>query len=93
MSESEEHEMDEIASDIDEETGLTREERQKHVERKRQHEELVARIAGDANPLKSESADKMVVRNLLINAALIGLWYLFSLSISIVGTTSMLSPG
>jgi hypothetical protein len=86
MSESEEHEMDDMRSEIDEETGLTAEEQQKHFERKRQHDDLDARIAGEGKLAQSDSADKLVIRNLLINAALIGLWYLFSLSISIVST-------
>ena len=86
MSESEEHEMDEISSDIDEETGLTAEERQRHFERKRQNDNLNTRIAGNGSSAQSDSADKMVIRNLLINGALIGLWYVFSLSISIVCT-------
>jgi hypothetical protein len=86
MSESEEHEMDEISSDVDEETGLTAEERQRHFEQKRQNENLDTRIAGNGSSAQSDSADKMVIRNLLINGALIGLWYIFSLSISIVCT-------
>lgn len=89
MSESEEHEMDEIGSDVDEETGLTAEERQKNFERKRKYENLDARIAGGGKSAESDSADKMVIRNLLINGALIGLWYLFSLSISIVCTARL----
>jgi solute carrier family 35, member C2 len=86
MSESEEHEMDDIGSDVDEETGLTAEERQKHIDRNRRHDDLGARIAGDGKITKNESADKTVLRNLLLNGALIGLWYLFSLSISIVSS-------
>lgn len=89
MSESEEHEMNEMNdmnSEVDEETGLTTEERRKHLELKRQHNDLDARIAGEGRIAQSDSADKMVIRDLLINAALIGLWYLFSLSISIVST-------
>jgi solute carrier family 35 protein C2 len=84
MSESEEHEMDDIGSDVGEETGLTGEERQKHWEPDRRDDDLGARIAGDGKIIKNESADKTVVRSLLLNGALIGLWYLFSLSISIV---------
>lgn len=86
MSESEEHEMDEIMSDVDEETGLTAEERQRHFEQQRQNANLDTRLAGNGSSAQSNSADKMVIRNLLINGALIGLWYIFSLSISIVCT-------
>lgn len=93
MSESEEHEMDEMSMDIDEETGLTAEERQKYFERKRQHDNLDIRIAGVGTCTQSDSADKLVVRNLLINGALIGLWYIFSLSISIVCVRHSLLPG
>lgn len=91
MTESEELEMDEIESEVDEETGLTIEERQRHIGRKRGHDDLGARIAGGGSTTKNESADRTVLRDLLINGALIGLWYVFSLSISIVG--SMPSPG
>ena len=80
------NEMNDMNSEADEETGLTTEERRKHLERKRQHNDLDARIAGEGRIAQSDSADKMIIRNLLINAALIGLWYLFSLSISIVST-------
>ena len=80
------NEMNDMNSEVDEETGLTTEERRKHLERKRQHNDLDARIAGEGRIAQSDSADKMVIRDLLINAALIGLWYLFSLSISIVST-------
>lgn len=78
--------MNDMNSEVDEETGLTTEERRKHFERKHQHDDLDARIAGEGRIAQSDSADKMVIRDLLINAALIGLWYLFSLSISIVST-------
>jgi solute carrier family 35, member C2 len=87
MSESEEHEMDDIGSDVDEETGLTGVERQKNWARNRRHGDLAARIAGDGKIIKNESADKTVIRSLLLNGALIGLWYLFSLSISIVSSS------
>ena len=88
MSESEEHEMGPLGSDVDvdEETGLTGKERQKYLQRKRRRDDLDSRIAGGGGISKEEArqADRNVVRNLLFNACLIGLWYLFSLSISIV---------
>ncbi|KAL1966919.1 hypothetical protein VTN77DRAFT_3663 [Rasamsonia byssochlamydoides] len=67
----------------DEETGLTAKQRnERRRRRKKQRRRLDARIAGSKkNPRRL--ADKNVIMRLLINAALIGLWYLFSLSISI----------
>jgi len=90
MSESEELELGALDSDVeiedDGETGLNKHERQKFLKRKRRRNGLDSRIAGTAGFSKDEAreADKSVIRNLLINAALIGLWYFFSLSISIV---------
>lgn len=89
MSGSEEHELGPIGSDVDvdEETGLTGPERKKHVQRKRQRDALDARIGGAAASKHVErEADKDVIRKLVVNSGLIGLWYLFSLSISIVRT-------
>jgi solute carrier family 35 protein C2 len=93
MSGSEEHELGTLDSDLDlddGETGLDRYERQKHLKRKRRHDGLDSRIAGTAGLSKDEAkeADKRVMRNLLVNAALIGGWYFFSLSISIVSLPS-----
>jgi solute carrier family 35, member C2 len=88
MSDSEEHELGPIGSDmdVDEETGLTGKERQKYLQRKRRRDALDSRIAGAGGISKEEArqADRSVIRKLLFNAFLIGLWYLFSLSISIV---------
>ncbi|RMZ83117.1 hypothetical protein DV738_g1205, partial [Chaetothyriales sp. CBS 135597] len=75
MSDSEELELEAVVSDFDdEETGLTGEARKKYVERKRRKNNLASRIA---------EADRNVFRKLAFNAALIALWYIFSLSISI----------
>ncbi|KAL1999137.1 hypothetical protein VTN02DRAFT_4996 [Thermoascus thermophilus] len=90
IAESEEVEMDYIPSDDDlnddEETGLTARQRSERRRRRRkQRRRLDARIA-DVKASKKDgrrSADKNVVKRLLVNALLIGLWYLFSLSISI----------
>jgi solute carrier family 35 protein C2 len=93
MSASEELEMDEIASDAgseaDEETGLTAKESKKHLQRQRQGVPLDARIAGNTTITKEAKklADKLVLKDLLLNAALIALWYIFALSISIVSIT------
>jgi solute carrier family 35 protein C2 len=90
MSESEEHELGLLDSDVegdeDAETGLSRHDRHKYITRKRRRDGLDARIAGAAGLSKDEAkeADKNVLRNLIINAVLIGLWYFFSLAISIV---------
>lgn len=88
MSDSEEHEMEPIGSDdeIDEETGLSTEDRQKFLKRKRRKDALDARIGGSGTLSKDEAraADRNVVRRLLFNAFLIVLWYIFSLSISLV---------
>lgn len=68
----------------DEETGLTAKQRKKRIhKRKKQRQRLDARIAGAAlNPRRL--ADKNVLKKITINASLISLWYLFSLSISVV---------
>jgi len=90
MSESEEHELglldSEAEGDDDPETGLNQQERRKYIKRKRRRDGLDSRIAGSAGLSKDEAreADKNVMRNLVVNAVLIGLWYFFSLSISIV---------
>ncbi|KIV90171.1 hypothetical protein PV10_07502 [Exophiala mesophila] len=89
MSSSEEHELGPLDSDVemedDEESGLSKHERRKFLKSKRQAHTLDARIAGTAGLSADEArqADQNVIRNLLINAALVGGWYFFSLSISI----------
>ncbi|OAX82041.1 hypothetical protein ACJ72_03616 [Emergomyces africanus] len=82
-------EMDFLASDDglndDEETGLTaKERRQRWKQRKRHRRELDARIV-EVKISKDERrlADRAVIKRLAVNAVLIGLWYIFSLSISI----------
>jgi solute carrier family 35 protein C2 len=69
----------------DEETGLTSMQRnERRRRRKKQRKRLDARIAGSKdNP---GLAEKNVIMQLSVNAALICLWYIFSLSISIVST-------
>jgi solute carrier family 35 protein C2 len=89
MSDSEEHELDALDSDLDRddgETGLDKHERQKYLKRKRRRDGLGSRIAGNSGLSKDEAkqADERVMRHILVNAALIGGWYFFSLSISIV---------
>lgn len=73
----------------DEETGLTAQQKSARRRRRRkQRRRLDARIAdvkASRKPgLGLALADKDVIKRLLVNAGLIGLWYFFSLSISIV---------
>jgi len=94
MSEGEEHEMDDLASDAgseaDEETGLTAKESRKYLQKQRQSVALDTRIADNTTITKEAKkiADQHVLKDLLANAFLIGLWYIFSLSISIVSVMS-----
>ncbi|KAL8387693.1 hypothetical protein RB595_009735 [Gaeumannomyces hyphopodioides] len=69
----------------DEETGLTKSHRLRKLEKRRRNTRLDQRIARDGGVTEQEKreADKTVVRRLLVNLSLIGLWYIFSLSISI----------
>lgn len=87
MSDSSEHELDAFDSDDDVESGLPTEERRKFLQKQRRRNDLESRIAGVAGRLSQEEkkeADKNVLRKLGANAVLIGLWYFFSLSISLV---------
>lgn len=93
MSESEEHELGALDSDLelddDEESGLNKHERRKYLGKKRRRDGLDSRIAGTAGMATSSKdeindADKTVVRRLLANGGLILMWYFFSLAISIV---------
>jgi solute carrier family 35 protein C2 len=71
----------------DEETGLTKKVRRKNARRKRRNTLLDQRIVPDAGLSFTREekalADQSLYRDMLINAALIGLWYLFSISISV----------
>ncbi|KAF5023589.1 hypothetical protein F66182_4347 [Fusarium sp. NRRL 66182] len=70
----------------DEETGLTRKDKQKRQKKRNRNTQLDQRIARDRGDISTEErkeADKTVFRSLLVNVVLILLWYLFSLSISI----------
>lgn len=74
----------------DEEAGLTRKHRiRKRDKRKRntQLDQRIVRGGGGVGGIISEDekreADKHVMRTLLVNGSLIGLWYIFSLGISI----------
>ncbi|KAK4237035.1 hypothetical protein C8A03DRAFT_16372 [Achaetomium macrosporum] len=68
----------------DEETGLTGKDRRRKRRKRRRNQLLDQRIArDDISPEEKKEADRNVVRSLVVNGALIGLWYFFSLSISL----------
>lgn len=82
-------ELDDVFSDEDlhddEETGLTRNDRQRKRRKRRRNTLLDNRIARDkATAEERKEADQGVVRSLVVNGILILLWYLFSLCISLV---------
>lgn len=85
-------EMNDMRSDDDdeltddEETGLTHAERKKRRRRKRRSTLLDARVAGvpgDTTKTEEQLAKATLLRTYAINAVLIGLWYTFSISISV----------
>ena len=84
------HELSDSFSDDDlqddEETGLTRKERKRRQKRRRRNTLLDQRVVQekDLSPDEQDEADKSVVRRVTINTSLILLWYLLSLSISMV---------
>ncbi|TLS28829.1 hypothetical protein PpBr36_00770 [Pyricularia pennisetigena] len=69
----------------DEEAGLTRKHKERKRDKRRRNTQFDQRIVrgGTISEEEKREADKNVMRNLVINAVLIGLWYLFSLGISI----------
>ncbi|KAH9438424.1 hypothetical protein MCOR02_002051 [Pyricularia oryzae] len=69
----------------DEEAGLTRKHRDRKRDKRRRNTQFDQRIVrgGTISEEEKREADKNVMRNLVINGVLIGLWYLFSLGISI----------
>ena len=71
----------------DEETGLTTRDRRRKQRRKRHNTQLDNRIVNDRiTAEEKKEADKSVIKKLLVDGTLILLWYLFSLSISLVRT-------
>jgi hypothetical protein len=69
----------------DEETGLTGKDRRRKRHKRRRNTLLDQRIAREKiTAEEKKEADQNVVQRLLINITLIGFWYLFSLSISLV---------
>ena len=94
-STSEDVELDNLSDDglqDDEETGLTGKDKGRRKRKRRRNTLLDQRIAGDVKITAEEKkeADQNVVKKMLINGLLIGLWYLFSLSISIVRANPLL---
>jgi solute carrier family 35 protein C2 len=94
MSTSEDVELDELSDDglqDDEETGLTGKDKGKRKRKRRRNTLLDQRIAADVAITAEEKreADQNVVKKSLINGLLIGLWYLFSLSISLVSSLAI----
>ena len=89
-STSEDVELDDLSEEEelqdDEETGLTGKHKDRRKRKRRRNTLLDQRVAANITITAEEKkeADQNVVKNLLINGFLIGLWYLFSLSISIV---------
>ncbi|KAH7410180.1 triose-phosphate transporter family-domain-containing protein [Phaeosphaeria sp. MPI-PUGE-AT-0046c] len=88
-SDSTDFELDDMSADgleDDEETGLTKRDRRRRRRRKRRNTLLDQRIVPTADTYTKEEkklADQNLIRSMLINAVLIGLWYLFSISISV----------
>ena len=91
----EDMEMEELGDEEglsdDEETGLTKIDKRKRKKRRRTTIGLDARIGGSTMTAKQEQkiADKAVLRSLIINIILIGSWYFFSLSLSIVSISAL----
>ncbi|KAF2625045.1 TPT-domain-containing protein [Macroventuria anomochaeta] len=89
-SDSTDFQLDDMSADgldDDEETGLTKKVRRKNAKRKRRNTLLDNRIVPDAGPAYTKEekalADQSLYRSMLVNAVLICLWYLFSISISV----------
>lgn len=80
----------------DEETGLTASQRARRRARRDSNARLDRRIGGSGGAALSEEekrqADQTVMRRLGVNGVLILLWYIFSLSISLVRLPSRLLP-
>jgi solute carrier family 35, member C2 len=96
-STSEDVEMEDLSDDDlqdDEETGLTGKDKGRRKRKRRRNTLLDNRIAADLKITAEEKreADQNVVKKSLINGLLIGLWYLFSLSISLVSFSSSIVP-
>lgn len=79
----------------DEETGLTTQGKRRRQRKRQRNTQLDQRVAREKNIITAEErkeADKNVIQRLLINGGLILLWYLFSLSISLVRVAPTSEP-
>ncbi len=80
-STSEDVELEDMPSDEglqdDEETGLTKSDRRRRKRRKRRNSRMDARVVREPQATKVEQsvADRNIMKQLLVNAILIGLWY------------------
>lgn len=85
------HMTSEDALTDDEETGLTKKDKEHRKRKRRRNTRLAGRIAGNPKSSKQERkiADRNVIKAMIINVVLIMSWYIFSLSISIVGQAIM----
>lgn len=90
MTSSDDFEMDDIVSEDgledDEETGLTSHDRRKRRRRKRRGTMMDERVAPGADTREEEMrlASKSFWAAIVTNSILIGLWYLFSIAITVV---------
>ena len=95
MSTSDDVELSRLASGDamtdDEETGLTKKDKEHRKRKRRRNQRIDGRIAGNVKTSKQErkDADRNVLKAMIINVLLILAWYLFSLSISIVSNVSI----
>ncbi|KAH8725523.1 triose-phosphate transporter family-domain-containing protein [Phaeosphaeriaceae sp. PMI808] len=88
LSDSTDLELDDMSADgldDDEETGLTKRDRRRRRRRKRRNTLLDQRVVPTDTYTKEEKklADQNLLQSMMINGVLIGLWYLFSISISV----------
>ncbi|KAK4155512.1 putative nucleotide-sugar transporter YMD8 [Chaetomidium leptoderma] len=68
----------------DEEAGLTGKDRRRKRRKRRRNQLLDQRVVREGiSPEEKQEADRNVARSLLVNGVLIGLWYFFSLLISL----------
>lgn len=74
----------------DEETGLTAREKKRRHKKRTRSTQLDQRFATskDLSPDEQQEADRAIVKRIAINIILILLWYLFSLSISLVSCST-----
>lgn len=76
----------------DEEAGLTGGDRRRKQHKRHRNTQLDQRVVPDVvTEDERKEADRTVVKDLLINGALIALWYTFSLSISLVSHAPVLN--